>query len=106
MDPKYLQTEGTYQLIVSPLLPPLSKGDTEKRERLTKKGMDTPLPHLKIGNTILQGQVTPLIGTEIILGLIRSTSVSPLLMCPLGPFLASPSLGPTLDYVEGNNEES
>ena len=77
-------------------------GDEESGD----EGMDTPLPHLKIGNTILQGQVTPLIGTEIILGLIRSTSVSPLLMCPLGPFLASPSLGPTLDYVEGNNEES
>jgi len=76
MDPKYLQTEGTYQLIVCPPLTlPLSEnGKERKRERLTKKGMDTPLPHLKIGNTILQGQVTPLIGTEIILGLIRSMS--------------------------------
>jgi hypothetical protein len=38
------------------------------------KGMDTGLPHLKIGNTVLQGEVTPLIGTEVILGLIRSKS--------------------------------
>jgi len=34
--------------------------------------MDTGLPHLKIGDTILQGESTPLIGTEVILGLIRS----------------------------------
>jgi len=105
MDPKYLQTEGTYQLIVSPLPPP-GKSESGKRRKTDGKGMDTPLPHLKIGNTILQGQVTPLIGTEIILGLIRSTSLSLLLTCPLGPFLGPPSLGPTLDYVEGNDVES
>jgi len=40
--------------------------------RTDNQGMDTGLPHLKIGDTILQGESTPLIGTEVILGLIRS----------------------------------
>lgn len=38
------------------------------------QGLDTALPHLKIGNAVLQGEITPLIGSEILLGLIRSTS--------------------------------
>ncbi|WVF68998.1 hypothetical protein IAT40_003772 [Kwoniella sp. CBS 6097] len=50
LDAKALQNETQYQLI----------------------GLDTPLPFLKIGNQIFQGEVTPLIGDEVILGLVRN----------------------------------
>jgi hypothetical protein len=36
--------------------------------------MDTPHPFLKIGSQLLRGDLTPLIGDEVILGLIRSES--------------------------------
>ncbi|RXK40032.1 hypothetical protein M231_02672 [Tremella mesenterica] len=49
VDVKSLQTESNYQLI----------------------GMDTPLPFLKVGNQIYQGEITPLIGDEIIFTLVR-----------------------------------
>ncbi|WVR06505.1 hypothetical protein IAU60_003536 [Kwoniella sp. DSM 27419] len=49
LDSKALQTEDQYQLI----------------------GIDTPLPFLKIGNHIFQGECTPLIGDEVILDLVR-----------------------------------
>ncbi|WVW84885.1 hypothetical protein I302_106920 [Kwoniella bestiolae CBS 10118] len=51
LDSKALQSENQYQLI----------------------GLDTPLPFLKLGNQIFQGQTTPLIGDEVILGLIRNS---------------------------------
>ncbi|WWC62778.1 uncharacterized protein I303_105375 [Kwoniella dejecticola CBS 10117] len=51
IDNKSLQNESQYQLI----------------------GLDTPLPFLKLGNQIFQGQVTPLIGDEVILGLVRDS---------------------------------
>jgi hypothetical protein len=41
--------------------------------------MDTPMPFLKVGHQVFQGEVTPLIGDEVILGLIRS---EPLLYPP------------------------
>ncbi|KAK8858753.1 hypothetical protein IAR55_002982 [Kwoniella newhampshirensis] len=50
IDAKALQTETQYQLI----------------------GLDTPLPFFKLGNQIFQGQSTPLIGDEVILGLERN----------------------------------
>ncbi|WWD18648.1 hypothetical protein CI109_103101 [Kwoniella shandongensis] len=50
IDSKALQTETQYQLI----------------------GLDTPLPFLKLGNHVFQGEVTPLIGDEVILGLERN----------------------------------
>ncbi|KAK6907992.1 hypothetical protein I203_101993 [Kwoniella mangroviensis CBS 8507] len=49
LDAKALQNENQYQLV----------------------GLDTPLPFLKLGNQIFQGQTTPLIGDEVVLGLIR-----------------------------------
>ncbi|WWC96299.1 hypothetical protein V866_003166 [Kwoniella sp. B9012] len=49
LDAKALQNENQYQLV----------------------GLDTPLPFLKLGNQIFQGQNTPLIGDEVVLGLIR-----------------------------------
>ncbi|WRT67969.1 uncharacterized protein IL334_004943 [Kwoniella shivajii] len=51
IDSRALQTETQYQLV----------------------GLDSPLPFLKVGNQIFQGQVTPLIGDEVILGLIRNS---------------------------------
>ncbi|KAK4685126.1 hypothetical protein P7C73_g5028, partial [Tremellales sp. Uapishka_1] len=49
-DGKVLLTESHYQLI----------------------GMDTPMPFLKVGDQVFQGEVTPLIGEDVILGLIRN----------------------------------
>ncbi|WWC70944.1 uncharacterized protein I206_104896 [Kwoniella pini CBS 10737] len=51
IDSKSLQNESQYQLV----------------------GLDTPLTFLKLGNQIFQGQITPLIGDEVILGLIRDS---------------------------------
>ncbi|WWC88659.1 uncharacterized protein L201_003572 [Kwoniella dendrophila CBS 6074] len=51
LDAKALQNESQYQLV----------------------GLDTPLPFLKVGNQVFQGQSTPLIGDEVILGLIRNS---------------------------------
>ncbi|WVQ73391.1 hypothetical protein IAR50_002962 [Cryptococcus sp. DSM 104548] len=50
VDAKSLQTESGYQLI----------------------GMDTPTPFLRLGNQIFKGDVTPLIGDEIICGHVRN----------------------------------
>jgi hypothetical protein len=36
--------------------------------------MDTTNPFLKIGSQVFRGEMTPLIGEEVILGLIRSRS--------------------------------
>lgn len=49
-DSKSLQAESQYQLI----------------------GLDTPTPFLKLGNQVFKGDITPLIGDEIICGLIRN----------------------------------
>ncbi|AFR98657.2 hypothetical protein CNAG_06419 [Cryptococcus neoformans var. grubii H99] len=49
-DNKSLQAESQYQLI----------------------GLDTPTPFLKLGNQVFKGEITPLIGDEIICGLIRN----------------------------------
>ncbi|OWZ74942.1 hypothetical protein C365_06610 [Cryptococcus neoformans Bt85] len=49
-DSKSLQAESQYQLI----------------------GLDTPTPFLKLGNQVFKGEITPLIGDEIICGLIRN----------------------------------
>ncbi|KIR32238.1 hypothetical protein I352_05472 [Cryptococcus deuterogattii MMRL2647] len=49
-DSKSLQAESQYQLI----------------------GLDTPTPFLKLGNQVFKGDITPLIGDQIICGLIRN----------------------------------
>ncbi|OXG11682.1 hypothetical protein C367_06608 [Cryptococcus neoformans Ze90-1] len=74
-DSKSLQAESQYQLI----------------------GLDTPTPFLKLGNQVFKGEITPLIGDEIICGLIRSMSLSPLFpFFPLMPFLLAHTLHLTL----------
>ncbi|WVQ85037.1 hypothetical protein IAT38_007201 [Cryptococcus sp. DSM 104549] len=55
LDPKALQSSAQYQLV----------------------GLDTPLPFLKVGNQVFQGEVTPLIGEEIICGHIRNIDSHP-----------------------------
>ncbi|KAL7420757.1 hypothetical protein Q5752_004709 [Cryptotrichosporon argae] len=49
-DPRSLAAETRYQLI----------------------GMDTAMPLLKVGTQIYQGELTPLVGTELVLGLVRN----------------------------------
>ncbi|KAI9634681.1 uncharacterized protein MKK02DRAFT_27845 [Dioszegia hungarica] len=49
IDRQQMQSESTYQLI----------------------GLDTPLPFIKLGNQVYQGEMSPLIGDEVILGMVR-----------------------------------
>jgi hypothetical protein len=46
---------------------------------LISQGLDTPVPFIKLGNQVYQGEMSPLIGDEVILGMVRSASLFHLL---------------------------